>query len=115
MKKFIMLLLVMVLTIFALTGCDGITPAEGEGEGEAEFEGSCPEITLSGSVVIDGKTYLRGLSVWDDGLYRAGPELANTYDDIILTITYENPTEGAAAYLGGLPYGFINTLIEGDV
>lgn len=105
-----MLLLVLILAIFALTGCEGITPAEGEGEGEGEveFEGSCPEITLSGSVVIDGKTYVRGISTWD----LEGPGLLDTYDDIILTITYSSPTEGTAAYLGGLAYGFIDTIVE---
>src|SRR6056297_2942925 len=103
MKKLFMLLLVLILAIFALTVCEGITPAEGEGE--VEFEGSCPEITLSGSVVIDGKTYVRGISTWD----LEGPELLDTYDDIILTITYSSPTEGTAAYLGGLAYGFIDT------
>jgi|LDZT01.1.fsa_nt_gi hypothetical protein len=65
MKKILMLLFVMVLAIFIFTGCEGITPAEGEGEGEPLTEGSCPEITLSGPVEIDGITYIRGLNVYD--------------------------------------------------
>ena len=38
MKKLLVLLLVMLLAIFAFTGCDGIVPGEGEGEGEGEPE-----------------------------------------------------------------------------
>ncbi|MDD4362747.1 MAG: hypothetical protein PHD33_00855 [Atribacterota bacterium] len=110
MKKSLLILLVMIMAVFALTGCDGITPAEGEGEGEGEgeFEGSCPEISLSGSVVIDGKTYVRGMSIWD----LEGPELLDLYDDITLTITYKTPTEGTAAYLSGFTYGLIDTIFE---
>ena len=38
MKKLLVLLLVVLLAIFAFTGCDGIVPGEGEGEGEGEPE-----------------------------------------------------------------------------
>lgn len=36
MKKLLVLLLVVLLAIFAFTGCDGIVPDDGEGEGEPE-------------------------------------------------------------------------------
>jgi hypothetical protein len=40
------------------------------------------------------------------------PEELYLYDDIILTITYPTPAEGTEAYLGGLVYGAIDTVIE---
>lgn len=38
MKKWIVLLLILPLTIFAITACNSIIPSEGEGEGEGEEE-----------------------------------------------------------------------------
>ena len=38
MKKLLVLLLVVLLAIFAFTGCDGIVPDDSEGEGEGEPE-----------------------------------------------------------------------------
>lgn len=38
MKKWIVLLMMLSLAIFAITGCDGVVPSEGEGEGEGEEE-----------------------------------------------------------------------------
>ena len=38
MKKIILLILIGLLTVFVLTGCNAIVPGEGEGEGEGEPE-----------------------------------------------------------------------------
>ena len=113
MKKFLVILLITVLALFALTGCEGITPAEGEGEGEGEevvYDSACPEISISGSVEIDGKTYVKGIEFFE---FNKDSILPDLYTDVTLTITYDEPTEGAEAYLGGIVYGaadFINTL-----
>jgi len=44
MKKFILVLVIVVLVTFLLMGCLPVTPGEGEGEGESEV-----------TVVIDGQ------------------------------------------------------------
>lgn len=43
MKKIIIILIIGILVIFTMTGCDGIIPGEGEGEGEGEPE---PKVTV---------------------------------------------------------------------
>lgn len=53
MKKIIVLLLILSLTIFAITGCNGaIPPTEGEGEGEGE--GKTEQVVLVEAYVSDG-------------------------------------------------------------
>lgn len=53
MKKILVLLLIMSLAIFAMTGCDGITiPTEGEGEGEGEPEAK--QVVLVELYIQDG-------------------------------------------------------------
>jgi len=111
MKKFLVILLITILALFALTGCEGITPAEGEGEGEEiVYDSACPEISISGSVKIDGKTYVKGIEFFELSKQSVLPDL---FTDVTLTITYDKPTEGAEAYLGGIIYGaadFFNDL-----
>jgi len=56
MKKFLVLLLILSLSLLVFTGCNSVVPAEGEGEGEGEIEGISVDIV--GAVDVDGKTYL---------------------------------------------------------
>jgi len=59
MKKWMVILLVLVLTIFAFTGCDSIVPPpngeEGEGEGEGEEE--INQVVLVEAFVAEGCSY----------------------------------------------------------
>jgi len=59
MKKLLLVLLVVALASFLFVGCLPTTPAEGEGEGEGEGE---PTVTveIGDSVVLNGKTYVKG-------------------------------------------------------
>jgi thiol-disulfide isomerase/thioredoxin len=62
MKKFVVLLLVLSLAIFAMTGCDGIgTPngSEGEGEGEGEGEEEVKQVVLVEAYVAEGCSYCK--------------------------------------------------------
>jgi thiol-disulfide isomerase/thioredoxin len=53
MKKWIVLLLILFLAIFAITGCDGVgVPTEGEGEGEGEEE--VQQVVLVEAYVAEG-------------------------------------------------------------
>ena len=56
MKKLFLLLLIAALSLFVLTGCDGLVPAEGEGEGEGEI--AAVSVDIEGAVDLGGKTYL---------------------------------------------------------
>jgi len=55
MKKGLILLLITTLSLFILSGCEGLVPSEGEGEGECETT-----VVIDGAVVVDGKTYVSG-------------------------------------------------------
>ena len=57
MKKLLLVLLVVAIASFLFVGCLPTTPAEGEGEGEGEAEAAIVEIV--GSVLLDGKTYVK--------------------------------------------------------
>jgi len=46
MKKFLLILLVLGLTVFLIVGCNVATPAEGEGEGEGEGEEEIARVVL---------------------------------------------------------------------
>jgi len=46
MKKFLLILLVLGLTVFLIVGCNVATPAEGEGEGEGEGEEEVARVVL---------------------------------------------------------------------
>jgi thiol-disulfide isomerase/thioredoxin len=60
MKKIIVLLLVMSLAFFAITGCDGTTiPTEGEGEGEGEGEEEVKQVVLVEAFVAEGCSYCK--------------------------------------------------------
>jgi thiol-disulfide isomerase/thioredoxin len=55
MKKIVLLLLVLSMSIFAITGCDGTTiPTEGEGEGEGEGEEEVKQVVLVEAYVAEG-------------------------------------------------------------
>ena len=85
MKKLLLVLLVVALASFLLTGCFGVPDGtEGEGEGD----GAATEVTvvIADSVVLDGKTYVK----------------AGTHD---LTITFPAPVEGTVAAVIGLCSG----------
>jgi hypothetical protein len=56
MKKLLLVLVVVAMASFLLTGCFGVPDgAEGEGEGECETT-----VVIDGAVVVDGKTYVSG-------------------------------------------------------
>jgi len=56
MKKLLLVLLVVALASFLLTGCFGVPDgAEGEGEGEGE---TGVVVAIEDAVVVDGKTYV---------------------------------------------------------
>ena len=76
MKKLLVLLLITTLTLFVLTGCEGVVPAEGEGEGETE------EVTveIEGAVELGGKTWIA----------------CGNHE---ITITFPAPVENASAYV----------------
>jgi thiol-disulfide isomerase/thioredoxin len=58
MKKWIIVLLMLSLAIFAVTGCDGVgVPTEGEGEGEGEGEEEVKQVVLVEAYVADGCSY----------------------------------------------------------
>jgi len=85
MKKLLLVLLVVALASFLLTGCFGVPDGtEGEGEGD----GAVTEVTvaIADSVVLDGKTWVK----------------AGTHD---LTITFPAPVEGTVAAVIGLCSG----------
>jgi len=59
MKKLLLVLLVVTLASFLFVGCTPTVPAEGEGEGEGETVATVT-VAIGGSVVLDGKTYVKG-------------------------------------------------------
>lgn len=81
MKKLLLVLLVVALASFLLTGCFGVpdgTEGEGEGEGEA---GICPTVAVTTQVAIGGKNYIKGGSQ-------------------TITVTFAVPTEPISVYVG---------------
>lgn len=78
MKKGLVLLIIATLSLFVLTGCDGLVPSEGEGEGEGEVEAVTVEI--DGMVELAGKTWIS----------------CGNHD---ITITFAAPVENANAYI----------------
>jgi len=55
MKKLIVLFLLVSLSIFAITGCDGTSiPSEGEGEGEGEGEDEVTQVVLVEAYIAEG-------------------------------------------------------------
>jgi len=81
MKKLLLVLLVVALASFLFVGCLPTTPAEGEGEGEGEGETGVV-VEIAGSIVLDGKTYVK----------------SGTRD---VTITFPAPVAGAVTAVIG--------------
>jgi thiol-disulfide isomerase/thioredoxin len=52
LKKIILLILIGLLTIFVLTGCNGIVPSEGEGEGEGEPEPTKTTVLMEAFIAV---------------------------------------------------------------
>ena len=95
MKKLLLVLLVVALASFLLTGCFGVpdgTEGEGEGEGEA---GICPTVAVTSQVAIGGKTYIKG-----------GKQT--------ITVTFAVPTEPVSVYVGSALRD-VDPLLEGEV
>ena len=61
MKKLLLVLLVAALAAFLFVGClPGVTPSDGEDDDEDEVEIEiCPTLTISDSVDVAGKTYIK--------------------------------------------------------
>ena len=53
MKKIILLILIGLLTVFVLTGCNAIVPGEGEGEGEGEPEPVKTTVLMEAFIAVD--------------------------------------------------------------
>jgi len=53
MKKLLLVLLVLGISIYLFAGCVPVTPPPAEGEGESEVT-----VVIDGAVVLDGKTYV---------------------------------------------------------
>jgi thiol-disulfide isomerase/thioredoxin len=117
MKKWIVLLLILFLAIFAITGCDGVgVPTEGEGEGEGEGEEEVKQVVLVEAFVAQGCTYC---SVVEPHLEQLADEY--TRDEMILVEVipwYGNETpNGQERYYwyplsGGTPKILFNGLIS---
>jgi len=58
MKKLFILTLIATLSLFALTACDGLVPAEGEGEGEGEVVTEGVTVNIEDAIEVEGRTYL---------------------------------------------------------
>jgi len=80
MKKLFILLLIATLSLFALTGCEGLVPAEGEGEGEGEGETEGVVVDIEDMVELGGKNWIS----------------CGSHD---ITITFPAPVENASAYI----------------
>jgi len=83
MKKFLLVLMVVALASFLLTGCFGVPDGtEGEGEGEGEVEpGICPTVAVTSQAEVAGKTYIKG-------------------GEQTITVTFAVPTEPVSVYVG---------------
>lgn len=76
MKKLFLCLIIAILVIFVLYGCQGLVPSEGEGE----VDGVTVEI--DGAVELGGKTYVS----------------AGNHD---ITITFSAPKQNVSAFITG--------------
>jgi len=75
MKKLFLLFLITCLSLFVLSGCQGLVPSEGEGEGEEEIITEGVTIEIEGATKLDNKTYVSG----------------GTHE---ITVTFPAPVEG---------------------
>ncbi|KUK66520.1 MAG: hypothetical protein XD85_0165 [Parcubacteria bacterium 34_609] len=119
MKKLIALLLVISLAIFAITGCDSITPPpngeEGEGEGEGEGEEEVKQVVLMEAFVAEGCAYC---AIVEPHLEQLAEEYSK--DEMILVevipwLGYVTP-QGIERYdwyglAGGTPQILVNGLV----